>query len=130
MSVVAAELNAVIIPLLGILMLFVLPIRILSQYVSKLVLLIEKPNVSGITVLAVVSVLTSIAFLYDFLEWQSKYSRKHRFPDISLQLQNDAKRLRLERNIYIHIAACALSLSVKKIAQLISQNEPKKEKTA
>ncbi|EPY30392.1 hypothetical protein STCU_04089 [Strigomonas culicis] len=78
--------------------------------------------------MAVISLLTSLAFLYDFLEWQSKYATKQRFPDISLQLQHDAKRLRLERNIYIHISACALSLSVKKIAELISQKEAK-EKT-
>ncbi|CAD2213508.1 hypothetical protein ADEAN_000095100 [Angomonas deanei] len=120
MSALSFELYCVIFPVFATLLLYVLQVPFLSKQLAKAVGEAEKLNVRGVTPLTLLSIILSFAFLNDFLTYQNKFSEKQAFPDLSLSLQNDVKRLRLERNIYIHMAGCASCLAVKVITKLHS----------
>ncbi|CCW72353.1 unnamed protein product [Phytomonas sp. Hart1] len=120
MSLVALEVNLIIIPGCIIFLLFFLPVAFVSKTVSQLLQIIEKPSFSKLTFLSVIAIATFIAFLSDVAKWHSVYGSKPKpvFPDISIALQHDNKRLRLERNIYIHVLSSVLSLSIKKLSTI------------
>lgn len=114
-SLVALEVNCVVIPAMGIFLLYVASIPVLSKMIAFAVKALERPNISGFTLLTALAIVSSLAFLSDFLQWQSTYgTSKPRFSDISLSLQYETKRLRVERNMYIHILCSVLALTLKK----------------
>ncbi|GET91276.1 hypothetical protein, conserved [Leishmania tarentolae] len=129
-SFLALEVNFVMVPVLALFFLYCVPIRAVSATAERITRLVEGYNINGLTVMAAMAIISSFSFLFHLLEWQSKYSTKQHFTDISLQLQHDNKRLRLERNMYIQLATCILCLSVKKCAALLSRQEPHREALA
>lgn len=118
-SLVYLEVYGVIIPLMAVLLSFIVPVSFLNKGLAGLIRCVEHPFAGNLTALSVLAIITSFSFMFDFLAWQDTFkARQQAFPDISLKLQFETKRLRLERNVYIHMLASVLCLSVKKIAQL------------
>jgi hypothetical protein len=122
-SFLTLEINLVMIPVLTLFLLYCVPISAVANTAERLTRLIENHNLNGLTAMAAMAIISSFSFLFNFLEWQSKYAKKEQFVDISLQLQHDNKRLRVERNMYIHLTTCVLCLAVKKCAALLRQRD-------
>lgn len=122
-SFLTLEINLVMIPVLALFLLYCVPISAVSRLAERVTRLIEKSSLNGLTIMSAMAIISSFSFLFHFLEWQSKYQRKEKFVDISLQLQHDNKRLRLERNLYIQLTTCVLCLAVKKCASLLHQRD-------
>lgn len=122
-SFLALEINLVMIPVLALFLLYCVPIAAVSKVAERATRLVESRSLNGLTVMSAAAIVSSFSFLFHFLEWHSKYEKKERFVDISLQLQHDNKRLRLERNMYIQLTTCVLCLAVKKCAALLHQRE-------
>lgn len=120
-SFLALEINVVMIPVLTLFLLYCVPIAVVSNIAERVTRMIESRSLNGLTLMTAMAIVSSFSFLFHFLEWQAKYERKEKFVDISLQLQHDNKRLRLERNMYIQLTTCVLCLAVKKCAALIHQ---------
>ncbi|KPA74503.1 hypothetical protein ABB37_09166 [Leptomonas pyrrhocoris] len=122
-SFIALEINVVMIPVLALFLLFCVPVTAVSKIAERLTRVIESRSLNGLTAMSAMAIISSFAFLFHFLEWHSKYETKEKFVDISLQLQHDNKRLRLERNMYIQLTTCVLCLAVKKCATLLHQRD-------
>ncbi|CCW65879.1 unnamed protein product [Phytomonas sp. EM1] len=118
MSLAALEVNLVVIPGCLIFLLYFVPVAVVSRTVSQMLRILEKLSFAKFTILSALAIATSVAFLTDTVKWHSTYGSKPKplFPDISISLQFDNKRLRLERNIYIHLLAFILCLSIKKLS--------------
>ncbi|KAG5496011.1 hypothetical protein JIQ42_02896 [Leishmania sp. Namibia] len=117
-SVLMLEVNLVMVPVLALFVLYCVPVRVISTTAERITRLVEGYNFNGLTIMSAIAIASSFSFLFHFFEWHSKYDVKARFTDISLQLQHDNKRLRLERNMYIQLVTCILCLAVKKFAAL------------
>ncbi|KAG5471492.1 hypothetical protein LSCM1_01584 [Leishmania martiniquensis] len=122
-SFVMLEVNLVLIPVLALFLLYCVPVRVISTTAERITRLVEGYNVNGLTIMSAMAIISSVSFLFHFFEWHSKYDAKARFTDISLQLQHDNKRLRVERNMYIQLVTCVLCLAVKKCAALQGRRE-------
>ncbi|AYU81487.1 hypothetical protein conserved [Leishmania donovani] len=129
-SFLALEVNLVMVPVLTLFLLYCVPIRAISVTAERITRLVEGYNINGLTIMSAMAIISSFSFLFHILEWNSKYAAKQRFTDISLQLQHDNKRLRLERNMYIQLVICVLCLAVKKCATLLRHQEPRREASA
>ncbi|KAG5497714.1 hypothetical protein JKF63_03980 [Porcisia hertigi] len=123
-SFLTLEVNLVMIPVLTLFLLYCVPVRLISKTAERITCFVEGYNFNGVTIMLMVAIISSFSFLFHFLEWHSKFDAKQRFADISLQLQHDNKRLRLERNMYIHLVTCVLCLAVKKFAALLPRRAP------
>ncbi|KAG5497130.1 hypothetical protein GH5_01664 [Leishmania sp. Ghana 2012 LV757] len=117
-SFLMLEVNLVMVPVLALFVLYCVPVRVISTTAERITRLVEGYNLNGLTMMSAMAIASSFSFLFHFFEWHSKYDVKARFTDISLQLQHDNKRLRLERNMYIQLVTCVLCLAVKKFAAL------------
>lgn len=124
-SFLALEVNVVMVPVLTIFLLYCVPIPAVSKLAARVTQLIEAYHFNGLTIMTAMAVASSISFLFHFLEWHTKYDAKAKFHDISLQLQHDNKRLRVERNMYIQLVTCVLCLAVKKCAALLKNQAPR-----
>lgn len=128
-TILAVEVYGIIIPASVFLFLFLVPIPLVYKLVSKLVNSIEGINFCGMTPFLALGVLSLIAFASDMKAMQGAGSSSS-FHDISLVLKAENKRLRLERNIYIHACVAIQCLAIKKIASLnLKLLELKKEKS-
>ncbi|KPI85069.1 hypothetical protein ABL78_5874 [Leptomonas seymouri] len=128
-SILTLEVNLVMIPVLVLFLMFCFPITAVSKIAERLTRTIESRSLNGLTIMSTVAILSSFAFLFHFLEWNSKYAVKEKFLDISLQLQHDNKRMRVERNMYIQLTTCILCLAVKKCAALLRQRDERTTRT-
>ncbi|CAJ1033304.1 conserved hypothetical protein [Leishmania braziliensis MHOM/BR/75/M2904] len=130
-SFLSLEVNLVMVPVLVLFLLYCVPIRAISTTAERITRLVEGHSFNGFTIMSAMAIISSFSFLFHFLEWHSKYNAKQRFTDISLQLQHDNKRLRVERNMYIQLITCVLCLAVKKCAVLQARQESRQaERTA
>ncbi|KAK7201547.1 hypothetical protein NESM_000218700 [Novymonas esmeraldas] len=128
-SFTTLEVNLVMVPVLALFLLYCVPVPVISRAAERVTRLVESYNVSGLTFMSAMAIVSSVSFLFHFLEWHSKYDTKQRFADISLQLQHDNKRLRLERNLYIQLVTCVLCLAVKKCAALLHRQDGPRQPT-
>lgn len=122
-SFLTLEVNLVMIPVLALFLLYCVPIAAVSKVAERVTCLIESRSLNGLTAMSAAAILSSFSFMFHFLEWHAKYEQKEKFVDISLQLQHDNKRLRLERNMYIQLTTCILCLAVKKCAAFLHQRD-------
>lgn len=128
------EVYGIIIPGAILLILYALPIPFIVNAVSGLVRLIERPNLSGITTFLGIFLMASLLFTRDFYTWNTNYGTqsKSSYGDIAQKFQMEAKRLRVERNLYVHACVACLALSLRKLAQLnyeLLEARKRKEKT-
>lgn len=116
-SILSIEVYGIIIPTSLLLLFFLLPIPFLYKLVSKLVNSIEGFNFYGMTPFLALGLAALIGFAVDMQSMKTMGSSSG-FHDISLVLKAENKKLRVERNLYIHACVCILCLSIKKIASL------------
>lgn len=118
-SLAAFEVNLIMIPLLGVLCLQLFPFRPTRAVVNRIVSKIESFNASGVTLLAILAIFTGFLFAMELYNWESKYDHpKERAVDMAILLRNENKRLRSERNMYIHLICSILCSSVRYITHL------------
>lgn len=88
---------------------------------------VEKCNVAGISVLRVLQAFSFALFLFDTYE-AHKYSASKSskvYSSIDLKFQDDIKRLRCERNIYIHALCFVLLLTLKRFITIQEEQSAK-----
>lgn len=119
-SVIFLEVYGILVPASVLLLLFFVPVSFVYKLVSKFINMIEGPNFHGVTFFFALGLVAFIALVSDMKSISNMHPNPE-FHDISLVLKSENKRLRLERNIYIHACAAVLCLSIKKIASLNMQ---------
>jgi uncharacterized membrane protein len=120
------EVDVVIIPAFVIFLLFIVPLPILSRLVSKMVLALESVQVQGVSVLLCLTLLAGGLFANQFHQWNNHYGYSvpaQDFSSLSVKMEFQAKKLRTERNLYIHAMAFVLLAAIMRFARLIRENE-------
>lgn len=118
-SLLAIEIYGVLLPVLACFFLTFIPgvSRAVTMMVNKLQAL-APPSAPPLAILAIIF---SVLFFSEFAHWQKSYSHRRRFPDIGQELQHEAKRLRVERNMYIHMCTSIACLALTRIARLAKE---------
>eukprot|EP00796_Vickermania_ingenoplastis_P001683 gene1683-1045_t len=121
MSLVSLEVYGIIIPGSILILLYVLPIPMLSRLISKLILSIEKVDFHGITPLLVLACYGVIGLLVEMNAIRAKAGQTPPVYDLSLKMAQDAKAIRHQRNVYIHSLVGVICLSLRKNAALVAE---------
>lgn len=125
-SLLALEVNALIVPAFIVFVLFIIPIPLLSRAMSRAMGYAERVNFYGVSVLTIVTVATFIGFVLQVIDWRRKYSGgKPSFAEMTMEIDWEGRKWRLERNMYIHALATVLSAAVMKFARLHNALEKK-----
>lgn len=125
LSVAFLEVYGILIPEAVILFLAVFPLSFISLYALRFIALIETPSFHGLTFFLTLALVSLCSVMVDIMNLKSRSTSKGGFYDISMQLQSENKRLRLERNIYIHLCVTIGSISLKKMASLATTHTKK-----
>lgn len=119
----AAEVEMLIIPSFIIFLLFIFPLPVVSRVVSKIVLMIESVNISGISLLFVLTGGACFLFVNQLTRARQLEDQPRDFHDLSAKLDFQAKKWKSERDMYIHAVTFILLAAVMKFARLIREND-------
>ena len=135
-SLQTLEVDFLILPAFVVFVLFTIPVPVVSKLLSRLILRIERLQVSGVSLLVVLTVGSLILFLNSFLRYSKQYGadnkfdllnvkdlKPDRFHDLSLKVEYQGKKWKAERDMYIHCLGFVLLAAVTKIARLVRQGE-------
>jgi hypothetical protein len=113
-------------------LLMLIPIPGLSRLVSKIIFSVERFQFHGISCLFILTGLALFLFIARWMDWYQKDRFVfHKPEDVAGRLTHDAKRLRHERDMYIHALLFVLLASLLKMVRLqaASKTDEKKTKT-
>lgn len=122
----AFEVNVLIYPAFIVFLLMLIPIPILSKYISKFIAKVESIRVAGFSSLSAIAFMGVVLFglaLYDQREYIFSHSQKSIVKEGPLHMDYLSKKWRNERNMYIHAILAILYCSLLKMARLTLESD-------